>query len=69
MNPNMLMQILPLLQNNPIGMAQQHGFNIPEGQNMGSPKDMVQYLMQSGQIDQNAFNQAVAFAKSMGYNV
>lgn len=68
-NPQMLMQMLPLLQSNPTGMAAQNGFNIPNGQNFNGPKDMVEYLMSSGQINQNVYNQAMNVARQMGYNV
>lgn len=66
-NPQMLMQMLPLLQGNPSGIAAQNGMNVPN--NITNPKDMVEHLMNSGQIDQNTFNNALATARQMGYNI
>ena len=37
------------LQQNPIGMAKQAGYNIPENL-AGNPQAMVQHLIQTGQV-------------------
>lgn len=37
------------LRNDPIGMAKQKGFNIPENL-AGNPQAMVQHLIQTGQV-------------------
>ena len=37
------------LQNDPIGMARQKGFNIPD-ELAGNPQAMVMHLIQSGQV-------------------
>ena len=66
---NMISKLLPMLKGNPAGIVQQSGFNIPQGQQFNSPKDIVEYLMNSGQIDQNVFNQARSQAEQMGYKV
>lgn len=66
---NMIAKMLPLIQQNPMGIAQNSGFNIPQGQQFNGPKDMVEYLLNSGQIDQNLFNQARSQAQQMGYKV
>lgn len=66
---NMIMRMLPLIENNPVGIAQQSGFNIPQNQQFKGPEDMVKYLMNTGQIDQNIFNQARAQAQMMGYKI
>lgn len=68
-NAQMISQLLPLLQNNPNGMMQQNGFNVPQNQQNNGPKGMVEYLMNSGQIDQNTYNQAMSIARQMGYNI
>ena len=44
--PQMNMQ---QLQQNPIGMAKQAGYNIPENL-AGNPQAMVQHLIQTGQV-------------------
>ena len=45
-NPQMNMQ---QLQNDPIGMAKQAGYNIPPNL-AGNPQAMVQHLIQTGQV-------------------
>lgn len=68
LNPQMLMQMLPILQGNPMGMLMNKGFNVPNG-NMNNPQAIVEHLMNSGQIDQNTYNNAIKTAQSMGYNI
>lgn len=65
MNPKELM----LLMQNPTGYVLSKGFNLPPNVQFNGPKDIVQYLMQSGQVDQNAFNQGYQAAQQMGYKV
>lgn len=67
-NPQMILQLLPILQQNPAGVAAQNGLNI-QGQNMSDPKAIIQNLMDSEQIDQNTVNMAVNTARQMGYNI
>lgn len=69
MDMNLISKLLPMLQGNPIGIVQQNGFNIPQGQRFNGPKDIVEYLMNSGQIDQNLYNNARNQAEQMGYKV
>lgn len=64
----MLLQMLPQLQNNPAAMLMQRGFNIPQGQNMG-PQAIIEHLMNTGQVDQNAYNNAIKMARTMGYQI
>ena len=40
---------LQQIQNDPIGMARQAGYNIPDNL-AGNPQAMVQHLLQTGQI-------------------
>lgn len=54
MNP---MQMLGQLRQDPVGILRQAGFNIPAG--MSSPQQMVNYLLQSGQVGQGRVNQAM----------
>lgn len=68
-NPQMILQMLPQLQNNPVGMAMQSGFNIPQGQNFNGPQQLVNYLINSGQVNQNTLNQAQSIAQQMGYKL
>lgn len=45
------------LQNDPAGVLKGVGLNIPSG--MNNPQQIVQHLMQSGQVPQNRFAQAM----------
>lgn len=53
MNP---MQMVQQLQANPIQFLQRAGFNVPS--NLNSPNDIIQHLMNSGQISQQRYEQA-----------
>jgi hypothetical protein len=60
--PQMNMQ---QLQQDPIGMAQKAGYNIP--QNLASnPQAMVQHLIQSGQIGGQKLQQAMQMMQKLG---
>lgn len=53
---NIFGNIIQQFQSNPMGMLTQR-FNIP--QNMNNPQEIVQYLLNSGQITQDQVNQAM----------
>lgn len=53
MNP---MQMLQQLQQNPMQVLRQAGYNVPD--NLTSPNDIIQHLMNSGQVSQDAYNRA-----------
>ena len=44
------------LRSDPVGFARQAGYNIPNG--ITNPQQMLQHLLQSGQVPQARFNQA-----------
>lgn len=67
-NPQMLFQMLPLLQNNPLGMLMNKGYDVPQGQNIG-PQAIIEHLLNTGQINQNTYNNAIRTAQSMGYKI
>ena len=50
------MQMLQQLRQNPMQFLRQAGFNVPD--NLTSPNDIIQYLMNSGQISQQRYEQA-----------
>lgn len=50
MNP---MQRLQALKQNPSSVLQQAGFSVPQG--MSNPQQIIQHLIQSGQIPQNRY--------------
>ena len=51
------MQMLHSLKQNPSGMLQQAGFNVPQG--MNNPQQIIQHLIQSGQVPQNRYTQVL----------
>lgn len=53
MNP---MQMLQQLRQNPAQMLRQAGLNVPD--NLSSPNDIIQHLMNSKQITQQQYEQA-----------
>jgi hypothetical protein len=53
MNP---MQMLQQLRQNPVQMLRQAGLNVPD--NLTSPNDIIQHLMNSGQVSQDSYNRA-----------
>lgn len=53
MNP---MQMLQQLRQNPVQMLRQAGLNVPD--NLNDPNQIIQHLMNSGQVSQDAYNRA-----------
>jgi alpha-D-ribose 1-methylphosphonate 5-triphosphate synthase subunit PhnL len=45
----------------PVGYVAQFGLKIP--QNINSSNDIIQYLLNTGQISQQKYNQAMSLAK------
>ena len=56
MNRLNMMQMISQFRQNPMAMLNRR-FNIPNG--MQSPQDIVQYLLNSGQVTQEQVNQAM----------
>ena len=61
MNPAAL---LSQLQTNPLAVLRKAGYNVPEG--IGSPQQIIQHLMNSGQISQQQLSNAQAMAQQFG---
>ena len=59
MNNMNFMQMLQQLRQNPMQMLTQI-FNLPQNMNLNNPYEILQYLLDSGQISQNQVNQANA---------
>lgn len=57
----MMIEQLNRLMKNPREFVAQCGLNVP--QNINSPNDIIQYLMNTGQISQQSYNQAMSLAK------
>ena len=56
---NNMMQVFQMynqLKSNPVGMLSQR-FNIP--QNLNNPNDIIQHLLNTGQVSQEQVNQAM----------
>ena len=51
------MQMLQQIRQNPAAILQRAGLNIPAG--MTDPQQIVQHLMQSGQVSQQRYQQAM----------
>lgn len=56
-------QAMAQLQSDPAGVLGQIGLNIPAG--MNDPQQMVQHLMQTGQVPQGRFAQAMQMIGQM----
>jgi len=52
------------LQQDPVGMAKQAGYNIPPNL-AGNPQAMVQHLIQSGQVGGQKLQQAMQMIRQM----
>lgn len=51
------MQMLQQIRQNPAAILQRAGLNIPAG--MSDPRQIIQHLMQSGQVSQQRYQQAM----------
>lgn len=60
MNP---LQMLQQLQQNPVQMLRQAGLNVPD--NLSDPNQIIQHLMNSGQVSQDAYNRARQMAAQL----
>lgn len=54
-------QMLSQLRSNPVGMLKQAGYNIPDG--MTNPQQIINHLLNSGQINQGRLNMAQQMAQ------
>ena len=68
MNRQMMHQMNPLQmvqqrQQNPVAFLQQAGLTIPN--DLNNPNDIIQYLMNSGQISQQKYNWARQMSEMM----
>ena len=59
-----VMQLLVQFRQNPLAMLQRAGFSVPA--NISNPQQMIQHLMNSGQISQQQFDQARQMAQQFG---
>ena len=59
-----MMQMLGQLKQNPMALLQRAGMNVPG--NITNPQEMIQHLMNSGQISQAQFDNARQMAQMFG---
>lgn len=57
-----IMNLYQQLRQNPLQMLQKR-FNIPQNLNMSNPNDIIQHLLNTGQITQDQVNQAMSMRK------
>lgn len=67
MNPNTMQNFMQFMQN-PAAFFQQRGMQMPPQSALKSPQDMIQYMMNSGGISQQQYNNAAAQAKQLQNN-
>ena len=67
MNPQM-MQAFMQFMHNPGAFFQQRGMQMPPQSALQSPQGMIEYLMNSGGVSQQQYNQAAAQAKQAQQN-
>lgn len=60
MNQMMIEQLNKLIKD-PVGYVAQCGYKVP--QNINSSNDIIQYLMNTGQISQQRYNQVMSMTK------
>ena len=58
---NNMLQMLQMLQQNPLQILQSRGFNVP--QNLNDPNAIIQHLMNTGQISQQQYQSARMMAE------
>ena len=59
-----LMNLLPQFKQNPLAMLQRAGLNVPA--NISNPQQMIQHLMNTGQITQGQYDSARQMAQMFG---
>lgn len=59
-----IMSLLPQFKQNPFAMLQRAGLNVPA--NINNPQQMIQHLMNSGQITQGQYDYARQMAQMFG---
>ena len=67
MNPNSMQAFMQFMQN-PAAFFQSRGMQMPPQNAMRSPADMIQYMMNSGGISQQQYNNAAMQARQLQTN-
>lgn len=58
---NNMIQLLQMLQQNPVEVLRSRGLNVP--QDLNNPNAIIQYLMNTGQVSQQQYQQARMMAE------
>jgi hypothetical protein len=58
------MQMYQQLRTNPMQMLTRR-FNLPQNVNINNPNDIIQYLLNTGQIQQQQYNSARQYAEQL----
>ncbi len=62
-NVNQIMQMYQQFRANPMQMLAKR-YNFPQGMNMSNPGDIIQHLLNTGQINQAQVNQVMGMEKN-----
>lgn len=62
-NPMEMMNMVNMLRQNPMQFLIQRGFNVP-GNLAADPNQIIQHLMNTGQISQDQYNRAQQMARN-----
>lgn len=62
-NVNQIMQMYQQLRTNPMQILARR-FNLPQGINMNNPNEIIQHLLNTGQINQAQVNQVMGMQKN-----
>ena len=62
-NPMDMMNMVNMLRQNPMQFLAQGGFNVP-GNLAANPNQIIQHLMNTGQISQDQYNRAMQMARN-----
>ena len=60
-------QLFQSFRSDPAGFMKDRGINIPQGVNMQDPGAILNSLMQSGQINNQRYQQAMQMMRTMGF--
>lgn len=58
-----MMGMLQQLKANPMQFLMQRRFNLPQGMQANDPQEIINYLVQSGQVSQQQINSAYQMAQ------
>ena len=64
LKPQTMQDAMQRLQSDPLGMARQAGYQIPESM-AGNPQAMVQHLIQSGQVSNPMLQRILPMIRQM----